>query len=401
MVAYHQFVSLSQSGDSEERGQAAHLAALAFLAHAGPADEQAALYAALVGFLDDQSVKVRAALAYGLLHTLDAPRPIMLALLHDSTVIARAVAQYSPVLLDVDLLPLVRGGELPMLVAIAMRPRLSMRIAEALLAADVQELTLKLLARDDLAWHPDQLDMLAATKSADAKIRGALLARADLPATARLMLVEAISHDLGALRLVRGAVAAPRLGRILRNAGDTALTMIGEVEAVRLNPDYAHALVDSARVSTRVMLHALVNGHVLFFADCVGALSQVPREKVFSLLETGSAAAIGALLARCGLRPGVRDLLVRLVFLARTADLADDVAARHFVVTVVTEELIVDHDGVIPAELEEAFNYLSEQNVMLARKAARGVMSAFGGERVGAMPIPMVAPEERLALSAA
>ncbi len=62
------FVQLSQSSDSEERGSAAHLAAMAYLNHPGPADEQAALYASLIDFLDDPSVKVRAALAYGLLH---------------------------------------------------------------------------------------------------------------------------------------------------------------------------------------------------------------------------------------------------------------------------------------------------------------------------------------------
>ena len=104
MVAYQEFVSLSQSPDSEERGSAAHLSALVYLNHTGPADEQAALYAALIGFLDDPSVKVRAALAYGLLHSSEAPRPIMLALLHDSTIIARAVLQYSPVLIDADFL---------------------------------------------------------------------------------------------------------------------------------------------------------------------------------------------------------------------------------------------------------------------------------------------------------
>ena len=54
--------------------------------------------------------------------------------------------------------------------------------------------------------------------------------------------------------------------------------------------------------------------------------------------------------------------------------------ARHFVVTALTEELIVEHDGVIPPDLEDAFAYLSEQNVVLARRAARGVMSAFAGD---------------------
>ncbi len=65
MVAYQDFVALSQSRDSEERGQAAHLAAMAYLNHYGPADEHAALYAALIGFLDDPSVKLYGAEAGG------------------------------------------------------------------------------------------------------------------------------------------------------------------------------------------------------------------------------------------------------------------------------------------------------------------------------------------------
>ena len=195
----------------------------------------------------------------------------------------------------------------------------------------------------------------------------------------RLLLVEAVAAALRDLRLVKGAVQPSRLDKLLRDASDTALTAIGERAEGAPRADYAASLIDAERLSTRVMLHAIVNGHVMFFADCVAELSEMSRDKVFTLLEAGSRAALNALLARCGLNAGVRNLIARLVFHARTADLADDVAARHFVVTALTEELIVEHDGVIPAELEEAFAYLSEQNVALARAAARGVMSAFAG----------------------
>jgi uncharacterized protein (DUF2336 family) len=401
MVAYHHFVELSQSGNSEERGQAAHLAALAFLAHTGPADEQAALYAALIGFLDDPSVKVRAALAYGLLHTTDAPRPILLALLQDSRVIARAVAQYSPALIDADLRALIPTADLTMLLAVAERERMSLRVAAALIARDEQGVTLRVLARGDFSPTAEMLGALAEAKAENAKIRGALLARKDLPAAARLLLVEAVTKALREIRIVKGAIAPRRLERLLRNSTDDAMTLIGEREAARVDAGYAAQLVQSSRINTRVMLHAIVNGHVLFFADCVAELSEMPREKVFTLLEHGSRSALNALLVRCGLVEGVRNLICRLIFHARTADLADDVASRHFVVTALTEELIVEHDGVIPPELEEAFSYLSEQNVALARQAARGVMSAFGGERLGHMPVPAIEPEERLALPAA
>jgi uncharacterized protein (DUF2336 family) len=403
MVAYQDFVALSQSGDSEARGQAAHLAAQAYLRHTGPADEHAALYAALIGFLDDPSVRVRAALAYGLLHTTDAPRPILLALLQDSEVISRAVAQYSPALIDADLIGIARKAGPVMLMALALRERLSPRVAQALIERNERAVTLKLVGRQDVPVPPPLLSALAVGQGiGDAQLRGLLLERADLPASARLLLVEAAVEHLRRARIVKGAIAAPRLERLLRDAMDTALTAIGETEAEADSTPFAAELVESEKLSARVMLHAVVNGHVLFFADCLATLASAPREKVFSLLETGSRPALNALLVRCGLSQGVCNLIARLIFHARAADLADDVAARHFVVTALTEELIVEHEGVIPHDLEDAFAYLSEQNVILARRAARGVMSAFAGEIAGDRPMPALLPDEqRLALPAA
>jgi uncharacterized protein (DUF2336 family) len=402
MVAYQDFVALSQSGDSEERGQAAHLAAQAYLMHTGPADEHAALYAALIGFLDDPSVRVRAALAYGLLHATAAPRPILLALLQDSEVISRAVAQYSPALIDADLIGFVRKANITLLLAVAERETISARLADALIARGHRSVTLKVLQRPDVPVPVVLLAQLTAEHgTADAEIRGALLDRPDLPAGARLALVEAALGALRNARIVKGAIAAPRLERLFRDSLDTALTAIGEGEAVVGETPFASDLVAAERVSTRVMLHAVVNGHVLFFADCLAALASTPREKVFTLLETGSRQALNALLARCGLSPAVSNLIARLIFHARAADLADDITARHFVVTALTEELIVEHDGVIPTDLEDAFAYLSEQNVALARRAARGVMASFAGDANGARVMPVIERLDRLALPAA
>lgn len=402
MVAYHQFVALSQSDSSEERGQAAHLAAMAYLAHTGPADEQAALYAALIGFLDDPSVKVRAALAYGLLHADAAPRPILLALLQDSAIISRAVAQYSPALIEADLMALTRSAEPSLLLALCLRETLPLRVTEALVARGDRTVTLKIVARADAPLSGATLLRLSEEQGVDdAQIRGALLARKDLPAEARLRLVHAVAAALKGARVVKGAIEPRRLDRILRNSTDMAMTAIGEREAARAQTRYAAAMVGEDRVSTRVMLHAVCNGHVLFFADCVAELSGIGRDKVFTLLESGSRPALNALLARCGLAASVRNLIARLVLHARAADLADDVAARHFVVTALTEELIVEHDGVIPPDLEEAFSYLCEQNVALARDAARGVMVAFASEPAGVRDLPALRASDRLALPAA
>ena len=401
MIEYSEFVRLCRSSDSDERGHAAHLAALAFLDHAGPADEHAALYAALIGFLDDPSVKVRAALAYGLLHSDDAPRPIIMALLQDSAIISRAVLQYSPILIDADLLVALRKGERAAWLAIAQRAKLSPRVAAALIERQDDDITMRVLRRTDVALDAGLMIGLAQERGTDARMRGALLGRPDLPAPARLILVQRVAEALRATRIVRGALAPERLERLLRDGADTALSAIGEAEACHARKDFVVDLVGSSQINARVLLHAVVTGHVMFFASCVAELAGVTRDKVFTLLEGGSRASLAALFLRAGLPAEMGKVLIRLVLHARTADLADDVAARHYVVTALTEEMIADHDGLIPAELEEAFAYLSEQNIALARKAARGVMRAFADITNLHMALPPAEESELLELPAA
>jgi hypothetical protein len=69
--------------------------------------------------------------------------------------------------------------------------------------------------------------------------------------------------------------------------------------------------------------------------------------------------------------------MCRLVTISRNHHLADDQAARHFVVSQLITALIDEHEGDVPETLEPIFAYLNEMNVTLARNAARGVMATF------------------------
>lgn len=389
MVAYKEYLVLSRSHDSGQRGQAANMAASAFISHEGPADEHAALYAAVMGFLDDASVKVRASLAYGLLRSPQAPRPVILALLHDAPIIARAVAQYSPVLLDVDLLGCLMTQDVLMERAIASRDKLSLVLVQALFAKASAPVVLGLLSRPDVQISQEMFERASDLAQDEPEIRGALLDRDDLPGNIRLALIDQVKEALLNLRIVKGAVPPRRLARIMRDAHDAAMTSIGESEATGGQTGFVRELIESEKISTRLMLHALINGQVQFFSMCVSQLASVPHSKVMSILEKGSRPALKALFDRSGLGDASSDLLVSLVGLARSANLADDVSARYFVVTVLIEELIIEHDGAIPEVLREAFSYLNEQNIALARCAARGVMTSFASD---------VAPEKILPL---
>ncbi len=353
------------------------MVATAYIDHDGPADEQAALYASVLGFLDDPSVKVRASLAFGLLHSKLAPRIVMLSLLKDAPIIARAVLQYSPVLLDIDLIGVAQNGQQSVLLSLANRELLSQRLIAALVNRGEAKSLSQLLGRVELEIASDLLKAVVASHGKDAKIRGKLLTRSDLPAICRLELVEQVKQALSKARIVKGAIAPARLERLMRDAVDQATTRMGEEQAIAGECEYAEACHEKELINTRILLHSVVNGHVLFFADCIALLADMPPKKVFTLLEVGARVGLNALFSQCGMNAPLRNLLARLVLHARTADLSNDEAARHFVVTALIEELIIEHEGDIPPSLEEAFLYLDEQNMLLARAAARGVMPAF------------------------
>ncbi|MEI9899673.1 MAG: DUF2336 domain-containing protein [Hyphomicrobium sp.] len=140
-----------------------------------------------------------------------------------------------------------------------------------------------------------------------------MLSRADLPAAARLTLLDAAVAAIAKTRIVMGALAPKRLERIMRDLTDTGLTEIGESSAAAGEHGYATTLVTAGRISTRLMLHAVVNGQVLFFSSCLAGLAEAAPDKVFTLLESGGRPALNALLARCGLPEAVRNLMVRLI----------------------------------------------------------------------------------------
>ena len=78
-------------------------------------------------------------------------------------------------LIDADLIGLIRKCDIVLLSAIALRERISARVAETLIARQERAVTLKLVARPDVPVPPALLSLLASEQGVDdAEMRGAL-----------------------------------------------------------------------------------------------------------------------------------------------------------------------------------------------------------------------------------
>ena len=170
-----------------------------------------------------------------------------------------------------------------MLSAIALRERISARVAEALIARDERVRHAPSAAarrRPDPEINSADRARDADLGGDDAEIRGALLGRDDLPASARLLSRRG-RRCRHAAAPASSRAPSPRRGSTVCCATPPTPRSPPSGRARRPStPSPSPAeLVASEKLSARVMLHALVNGHVLFFADCIATLAEIAARK--------------------------------------------------------------------------------------------------------------------------
>src|SRR3979411_1478476 len=116
-----QFISWIRTAPAGERAEATRSLARAWLISDLSKDDRAAAEGALLMLLDDPSPLVRQAMAEGFSRSGDAPAAIMPALSLDQASVALPVLEYSPLLIDADLVDIIATGNSEMQCAVARR----------------------------------------------------------------------------------------------------------------------------------------------------------------------------------------------------------------------------------------------------------------------------------------
>src|SRR3982074_1633049 len=116
-----QFISWIRTAPAGERAEATRSLARAWLISELSEDDRAAAEGALLMLLDDPSPLVRQAMAEVFASCASAPAAIIEALAVDQPSVALPVLEYSPLLIDADLVDLVATGNSEVQCAIARR----------------------------------------------------------------------------------------------------------------------------------------------------------------------------------------------------------------------------------------------------------------------------------------
>jgi uncharacterized protein (DUF2336 family) len=296
-----QFISWIRTAPAGERAEATRSLARAWLISDLSRDDRAAAEGALLMLLDDASPLVRQAMAEVFARSTEAPAAIVQALSLDQPSVALPVLEYSPLLIDADLVDIIATGNCAMQCAIARRINLPASVCAAIAEVGSAAAALELIENAHAELAAFSWDRIVERHGHLAAIRESMLVLEDLPAATRIALVAKLSDTLAQFVVARNWLSADRAVRIASEARDRSTVNI----AARSHGGDMGSLVRHLRATGQLtaglILRALLSGNLELFNAALSELSGLPPARVAALLHDRGGASLQALLQRAGL----------------------------------------------------------------------------------------------------
>jgi len=296
-----QFISWIRHAPAGERAEATRALARAWLISDLSPEDRSAAEGALLMMLDDVSPLVRQAMAQVFSRSARAPAAIVRALAADQPSVALPVLEFSPLLIDADLVDIVATGDDAVQCAIARRVRLPAAVCAAIAEVGSPAAALELIENPRAELAPFSWDRIVERHGHLAAIRESMLVLEDLPAATRLALIAKLSETLQQFVVARRWLSADRAARAVGEALDRSTVTV----AARSRGDDMRALMQHLRATSQLtaglILRALLSGNRELFEYALVELSGLPQARVASLLHECGGPSLNALLARAGL----------------------------------------------------------------------------------------------------
>jgi uncharacterized protein (DUF2336 family) len=296
-----QFISWVRTAPAGARAEATRSLARAWLISDLSDEDRDAAEGAFLRLLDDPSPLVRHAMAEEFAFSAASPPVIVQALSVDQPMIAQPLLQYSPLLIDTDLVDIIAGGNREVQCAIAGRFNLPRSVSAAIVEVGTADAALALLTNPHADLEPFSYDRIVERHGHLSAIREKMLALEDLPSATRLALVAKLSDTLTQFVVGRNWLSADRARRM---ASETRARSTVHVAAYSRGEDMrglVRHLRATGQLTAGLILRALLSGNLELFDHALVELSDLPRSRVSALVYDRGGASLNALLARAGL----------------------------------------------------------------------------------------------------
>src|SRR6266436_4159566 len=295
-----QFIGWIRTAPAGGRAEATRSLARAWLISDLSDADRAAAEGAFLRLLDDPSPLVRQAMAEVFASSADAPAVIVQALAVDQASVARPVLEYSPLLIDADLVDIVATGNSEVQCAIARRTKLPASVCAAIAEVGTAAAALELIANASAKLEPISYSRIVERHGHLPAIREKMLMMENLPSAIRLALVAKLSDTLTQFVVGRNWLSAGRVARETRARSTVNIAAQSRGEDMR---GLVRHLRATGQLTAGLILRALLSANLELFDCALVELSGLPQARVSALLHDRGGASLNALLIRAGLPP--------------------------------------------------------------------------------------------------
>jgi len=250
----------------------------------------------------DAAELVRRALAVTLKDSPLVPRDVALRLARDVEAVALPILNCSPVFTDDDLAEIVRLGGPVRQLAVARRPKLPRKVADALAEVGNERALAAACANDNADFAERALQQVIDRFETSERVLAAVAYRAILPLSVAERLVNLVSgqvreHLIGHHGLSPEAALQIAMGAAERATVDL-VDQAGRTTDVR---GFVAHLHHGKRLTASLLLRALAQGHMTFFEWSVAELSGVPHHRTWLMIHDAGPLGLRAIYERAGL----------------------------------------------------------------------------------------------------
>jgi len=296
-----QFISWVRTASAGERAEATRALARAWLISDLSQDDRTAAEGAMLMLLDDTSSLVRQSMSDVFAASFDAPPAIIAALALDQPSIALPILEFSPLLLDADLVDIVATGCSDTQCAIARRAGLTVSVSAAIAEVGSAEAVLELIENPERALPHFSIDRILERHGHLAAVREALLRLDDLPMSTRASLVAKTSATLARFISARDWMTPERADRIAADAVERSMVDLAAAAQGEALTSLVVHLRGTGQLTAGLILRALLSSNTDLFEASLVELSGLPQQRVTSLMFDRGGAGLGALLTKAGL----------------------------------------------------------------------------------------------------
>ncbi|MFQ5533207.1 MAG: DUF2336 domain-containing protein [Sphingomonadales bacterium] len=252
--------------------------------------------------LHDVELRVRQALAESVKDNPSIPHNLANTLAQDVAEVAIPILQNSTVLDDADLMNIVRNFDSDHQAAVAMRPRVSETVADALVETGDEKVVATLVSNDGAQIAEQAMSTVLDKYGDKESVNAPLARRRELPITIAERLVTLVSESLREHIVTHHEISGDLASNLILESRERAtIGLLGPDDEKTDVLDLVDQLYDHGRLSSTLILRALCMGDIDFFEASLAKRASIPLTHAYKLIQDEGPLGLQSLFRKAGI----------------------------------------------------------------------------------------------------